>query len=57
MKSFSNLVKEEISKIADKQKLCCAFSELYGMMLCANKKDDKIIFFISKPQILQGIIY
>ena len=44
MKSFSSLVKEEISKIADKQKLCCAFSELYGMMLCANKKDDKIIF-------------
>ncbi len=44
MKSFSSLVKEEISQITEKQKLCCGFSELYGMMLCANKTDDNVTF-------------
>ena len=44
MKSFSSLVKEEISKIAEKQKLCCSFATLYGMMLCGNKCNNNISF-------------
>lgn len=43
MKSFSSLVKEEISLANGKQKLCCSFSLLYGMMCFSNDiKDDKI---------------
>ncbi len=45
MKSFSSLVKEEVSSISDKQKLCCGFAALYGMMLCGKRENlDKITF-------------
>lgn len=45
MKSISSLIKEEISKISDKQKLCCCFSALYGMMLCGTIANDGKIAF------------
>lgn len=45
MKSVSSIIKEEISKISEKQKLCCSFSALYGMMLCGNKTKNNIIEF------------
>ncbi len=45
MKSFSSLVKEEISNIAEKQRLCCAFAMLYGMMLCGKNINNKKIIF------------
>ena len=40
MKSFSNLVKEEISKNFEKQKLCCAFALLYGLMINSKKSEE-----------------
>ncbi len=43
MKSFSSLVKEEISALNDKQKLCCSFSLLYGMMCFANEVNNEKI--------------
>lgn len=43
MKSFSSLVKEEISTINEKQKLCCSFSLLYGMMCFANEIDSNYL--------------
>ena len=45
MKSFSSLVKEEISKIQDKQKLCCAFAALYGMLICGNREEGGKVTF------------
>ena len=43
MKSFSSLVKEEISVSSTKHKMCCSFSLLYGIMCFSNnKKEDKI---------------
>ena len=44
MKSISNLIKEEISSISDKQKLCCSFATLYGMMLSGIVNEGKILF-------------
>ncbi|MBO5440533.1 MAG: DNA-binding protein WhiA [Clostridia bacterium] len=41
MKSFSSLVKEEISTLNTKQKLCCYFSLLYGMMCFSSELDGK----------------
>lgn len=44
MKSFSSLVKEEISTQNEKQKLCCAFSLLYGIMCFSNEiNNDRIV--------------
>ena len=45
MKSISNVIKEEISNISSKQKLCCGFSTLYGMMLCSNKLENGKVTF------------
>ena len=44
MKSISNLIKEEISSISDKQKLCCSFATLYGMMLSGIVNEGEILF-------------
>lgn len=44
MKSISNLIKEEISACSDKQKLCCGFATLYGMMLTGTIVQNKITF-------------
>lgn len=48
MRSFSSLVKEEISSPNEKQKLCCAFSLLYGTICFSNEKESsRIICFTS----------
>lgn len=43
MKSFSSIVKEEISQFNNKQKLCCSFSLLYGMMCFSNSVNSDYI--------------
>lgn len=44
MKSISNLIKEEISVISDKQKICCSFATLYGMMFSGTVIENEITF-------------
>lgn len=45
MKSFSHLVKSEITQLDTKPKLCCNFSLLYGMLYSlSNDYDEKIVF-------------
>ncbi len=45
MKSFSNLVKEELAIQDIKQKLCCSFSLLYGMFGFLNHNKDNMSTF------------
>ncbi len=48
MKSFSDLIKEEISVLNDKPKMCCCFSVLYGAMCFLNyDKGHNSAFFTS----------
>ena len=50
MKSFSSLVKEEISKNSEKQKLCCAFALLYGLMINSKKKEESELAFSTNAE-------
>jgi len=44
MQSFTTLVRKEICKLEEKQKLCCAFSYLYGMFYSVSGEEDKKTF-------------
>ncbi len=43
MKSFSSIIREEISNNEDKQKLCCCFALLYGMFAFSYKNNNDYI--------------
>ena len=50
MKSFSSLVKEEISSLTGKQRLCCCFSLLYGILFFFKKNADNKIAFSTNAE-------